>query len=101
MNQDNSLQTFEERDNNWYIINSTIYRNIGGIHMLIPIKRNDKVKNFIIINETGSLIWKKLCEQTNKKNIISDITIEYNVPEKTIQNDVDNFISQLTYLDII
>lgn len=81
---------------------SYILRQVGGKYVIMPI--GDKAFEFsgiININETGALLWETLAEDVSMQQLISAMTAEYNIDEQTAENDINEFISQLSAADLI
>lgn len=81
---------------------SYILRQVGGKYVIMP--TGDKAFEFsgvINISDTGALLWETLAEDVSIQQLISALTAEYNIDEKTAAEDIDEFISQLLRADLI
>jgi len=73
-----------------------ILRNIADEWIIVPI--GDKIHDFnglMVVNETGSFLWKKLLGDCSKEELLSGLINEYEVDINTAEEDIDAFIDSL------
>ena len=81
---------------------SMIKRDVAGQIVLVPFGEALKDTNgLFLVSETGSFIWDILPECETVKDIVDKILIEYEIDEKTAENDVNKFLDDLRKYDII
>lgn len=78
-------------------------RNIAGDNVLIPI--GNTALNFngmIILNETGTFVWKLLVNgETNKDSIIRELIKDYEIDEDTANQDLEAYLKNLVQEGIL
>ncbi|MGN0998723.1 MAG: PqqD family protein [Faecousia sp.] len=79
-----------------------IFRTIAQEHLLIPKGEAAlTVKGLIALSESGSLLYRKLCEDCTREDLISALTREYDVSASVAGEDVDAFLDQMRQLDML
>lgn len=79
-----------------------IVRTVAGEHMLVPI--GDTVFQYngiFMLTDSGRFLWNKICEGTEKDELIKALTEEYEVDEATASADVAEFLEKLQTYEII
>lgn len=73
-----------------------IIREVAGNFIVVAVGSAVKQFNGVItLNETGSILWKKLQEGCEKQDLIEVILNEYEVSEDVAEKDVASFIEKL------
>lgn len=79
-----------------------VLRSIAGEHLLIPTgAAASKVQGLISLNETGALLYTKLTAGSDKAELVSALTTEYDVSAEEAAGDVAEFLAQMTELGIL
>lgn len=78
-----------------------ILKAVAGNYVVIALEESLDFNKVITVNEVGALIWEKLNDGMERKDIISHIAKEYNVDEETVSADFDEFILSLRESNII
>ncbi len=79
-----------------------IKREIVGETYLVPVgKAAHDYNGLFALSEVAGFIWDILPQCADEKEIISAVLEEYEVDEKTAENDVKEFISKLREMGII
>ncbi len=55
----------------------------------------------ITINETGAFLWQKLSQETNKEELLTALTSEYDVDRNVAESDIEIFIKKLEDADLL
>ena len=55
----------------------------------------------IMLNEVGSHIWTTLANQKTKDELVQDITLAFDIDEKTARKDVYYFLDDMIKRDLI
>ena len=79
-----------------------VLREIAGDFILVPV--GDTALHFnglITVNEVGAFLWERLKKETTREQLIKDVLEEYEVEEKIVEKDVDDFLSELTNAGIL
>ena len=73
-----------------------ILREIAGESILLPTgEAAQKMSGLIDLNESGTLLWKKLQEDRTERELIEALLQEYDVDEATAKADVEKFIVKM------
>ncbi len=82
---------------------NVVAREIQGEFLLIPIISGMGPDEDVIftLNETGRLIWDKVARRKSIKNIVSELSSEFNASGKNIQKDVFGFLKELLKRKIV
>lgn len=79
-----------------------IFRDIAGEHLLIPTGEAAlNVKGLIALSESGSLLYRKLCSECTREDLVAALTAEYDVNAEVAAEDVDAFLEQMRQLDML
>lgn len=79
-----------------------VVRTVAGDTMLIPIGKNVlKYNGIFTLSESGAMIYRLLCEDKNKEEIIDALVKNFGEDEATIKSDYNEFIQQLKDAEII
>ena len=78
-------------------------RNIGDVHLLVPLKDPFQKERIITINEPGTLLWKRLLEkQECTCEELADILVTtYEIDKDTALADTNAFLSSLKARDAV
>lgn len=78
------------------VSNDFVLREIAGEFMLVPVgKAAADFSGLIVLNETGSTIFKALSTERTKKELVDAVLSEYDVDRETADADVEDFLQQL------
>lgn len=73
-----------------------ILREIAGEYVIIPTGQEAmKFQGLITVNETGAFLWKLLNSDVTKEQLVSRLSREYEIDEKTAEMDVEEFLDIL------
>ena len=73
-----------------------ILRSVGGNRMVVATgEKSRQFGGMIRLNESGSFLWERLTEETNRGLLIAALLEEYDVDENTARADVDRFLNTL------
>lgn len=79
-----------------------ILREVAGNNIVIAV--GDEALNFngiITINNAGTFLWKKLIDGATKEELLDAMLKEYDIDEKTAENDINEFINRLKQADLL
>ena len=90
----------------------TVYRQVENAvakeienELMITISQNEAPcishNSIYMINQTGSIIWKRINGQTRLKELIKNLSEEYNASIDRIENDVIAMIRELLQKNLI
>ncbi len=82
------------------IKNGYLLREVAGNHVVVPVGNLD-FDGMITLNETGTLIWKKLEDGTTEEELIEAMLTEYEVTEEVATADVKTFLQALRGADLL
>ena len=72
-----------------------VLREIAGSFMVVPVgKRTQEVPGVIVLTESGALLWKKLEEGADEKDLVAALLDEYEVSEEQAAADVAAFVKK-------
>ncbi|MBE6949032.1 MAG: PqqD family protein [Ruminococcaceae bacterium] len=73
-----------------------ILREIAGESILLPVGGTaQKMSGLIDLNESGTLLWKRLQEECTERELVEVLLQEYDVDEATAKADVEKFIVRM------
>ena len=73
-----------------------ILRSVGGNRMVVATgEKSRQFGGMIRLNESGSFLWERLTEETDRDLLIAALLEEYDVDENTARADVDRFLNTL------
>lgn len=74
-----------------------VCREVQGEFILVPLVAGMDKNNEAIftLNETGRLIWGKLDKKKSVRKILSELSLEFDSPDKEIQDDVLGLLKEL------
>ncbi len=79
-----------------------IFRKVDEEYILVPMLcSSDEVEHIYNLNTVGAAIWERIDGQRSIKEIISELSTEYDAPEEVIQRDVVDFLNDLLEAGII
>ncbi len=76
-------------------INNYILRKTGRTWWLVNTAETENYIPPIEINETGAEIWQLMSQGKSNSQIAQELAVKYNIDEKEIMNDVEEFQKQL------
>jgi methyltransferase-like protein len=81
---------------------SVVTRKTGNEYILVPVANNiADMDSVYTLNETGAYIWEQIDGKKTLKEIISALTEEYDIDNKTAETDVQEFVSNMSKYLII
>lgn len=79
-----------------------VKRTIAGDVILVPVgDASLELKGLLTLNETGERMWDLLLQCDTEEALIQQMLEEYEVDEKTLRTDVNEFLAQLRRLEIL
>ena len=79
-----------------------LLKNVADSFVIVPTGAN--IVDFsamITLNETGAFLWENLKNDVTEDDLISALTAEYDVDEKTAAQDVAEFVNTLKEKKVI
>lgn len=77
-------------------------RKVNDKYLVAAIgKESKKFDKYILLNNTGAFLWKKLEKDTNKASLVAALQYEYDIDEKSASDDINEFIKTLEGAKII
>lgn len=77
--------------------NGFILKNVASNYIVVPVEGElVDLKAMITLTETGAFLWKLLEKGSDKEELTEKMLKEYDVDKKTAENDVNEFIKQLS-----
>jgi hypothetical protein len=85
------------KDAVYAVSDGVVARKIENEIILIPIDIDIRVKenDLFTLNPAAQVIWKRLKGKKSLKDIIADLTVEYNSPVGVIEKDVIALVKEL------
>ena len=81
---------------------SIVTRKTGNEYVLVPITNNiADMHSVYTLNETGAFIWEQINGKRSVKEIITLLTAEYDIDNKSAEADVFSFIENMSKYLII
>lgn len=78
------------------VSNEFILREIAGEYMLVPVgKAAADFSGLIVLNETGSTIFKALSVERTVDEVVDEVLAQYDIDRPTAQEHVEEFLQQL------
>ena len=73
-----------------------IVRKIADQYMAVPVgERSQELHGMIGLNETGAFLWKLLEEDQTEENLVSALTLDYEVTKDQAKTSVQTFLNRL------
>lgn len=73
-----------------------IVRSVGGNRMVVATgERSKQFGGMIRLNDSGSFLWEKLSQETDKQALVSALLEEYDVDASVAEADVEQFLKIL------
>jgi hypothetical protein len=73
-----------------------VHREIGGEHLLIPIRGNlADLHSIFSLNAVAAAIWEKLDGIRDMDTVREELRSEYDVSEETLETDVREVVNRL------
>ena len=89
------LQDESERGLGMKLKDGFVLREIAGSFMVVPVgKRTQEVPGVIALTESGALLWKKLEEGADEKDLVAALLDEYEVSEEQAAADAAAFVKK-------
>ena len=77
-------------------------REVASQTMVVAIGEASKTFNGIIrLNPTGKFLWEKLQSETTVEELTAAMTSEYDIDERTANQDIIDFINTLKGADLL
>lgn len=72
-----------------------VLREIAGSFMVVPVgRRTQEIPGVIALTETGALLWKRLAEGADEKDLVQALLDDYEVSEDQATADVRAFVEK-------
>ena len=78
-----------------------VLREVAGETVVVPVEAELNFNGMITLNEAAKVLWNVLENETSTEDLVKAILSEFDVDEKTAQNDVDAFVQKLKGLDFL
>lgn len=79
-----------------------VMRNIAGENILVPTgEAAEKFNGMITMNEAAAFMWQNIDEVETKEDLVKMVLDEFEVDEETATRDVENFINELSSINMI
>ena len=79
-----------------------VMRNIAGENILVPTgEAAEKFNGMITMNEVAAFMWQYIDEVESKEDLVKMVLNEFEVDEETATRDVENFINELSSINMI
>ena len=79
-----------------------VMRNIAGENILVPTgEAAEKFNGMITMNEVAAFMWQNIDEVETKEDLVKMVLDEFEVDEETATRDVENFINELSSINMI
>ena len=79
-----------------------VMRNIAGENILVPTgEAAEKFNGMITMNEAAAFMWQNIDEVESKEDLVKMVLNEFEVDEETATRDVENFINELSSINMI
>ncbi|MBR5119886.1 MAG: PqqD family protein [Clostridia bacterium] len=78
-----------------------VLREVAGETVVVPVEAELNFNGMITLNEAAKVLWSVLENETSTEDLVKAILSEFDVDEKTAQNDVDAFVQKLKGLDFL
>ena len=78
-----------------------VLREVAGETVVVPVEAELNFNGMITLNEAAKVLWSVLENETSTEDLVQAILSEFDVDEKTAQNDVDAFVQKLKGLDFL
>ena len=79
-----------------------VMRNIAGENILVPTgEAAEKFNGMITMNEVAAFMWQNIDEVESKEDLVKMVLNEFEVDEETDTRDVENFINELSSINMI
>lgn len=73
-----------------------VLREIAGEYVVIALGSASQIFNGMIkLNESGALIWKKLCDGSDREELIAALLEQYDANRATVEADVERVLDLL------
>jgi hypothetical protein len=78
-----------------------LLRKIADTNIVIPIGGGNNDRKGMLLNETGSFLWRRLEEGLDLEQMAAALSKEYGIELKMAQTDTGNFIEALRCADML
>ena len=79
-----------------------ILRNIAGEYMLMPAGAMvGTFRGTVLMNELSAFLWEKLQEPRTRRDLLSEILVQYSIDEDTAAADLDAVLADMKQMGII
>ena len=84
-------------ESTYAISEDVVSREIEGEILIVPLVSGigDMEDELFNLNETGKAIWERLDGQKSLKEVIEELSGEFDAPEEEIEQDVKGFVEEL------
>ena len=83
------------------ICDGYILSTVAGKNIVVSVGSDAAFSGMLTLNDTGVFFWELLQKNTTKEEMISAVTAEYDVDEKTVSEDIDEFLAKLNEKGIL
>lgn len=91
------METRVNLESIYAISEDVVAREIEGEMLIVPLVSGigDMEDELFNLNETGKVIWKHLDGQKSLKEVVKELSGEFEAPEEEIGQDVKGFMEEL------
>ena len=72
-----------------------VLRDIAGEHVAVPVGDGIDLNMMITLNDTGSILWKKLETGADLDELVQALLSEYDIDEETAKAHAEKFVGKL------
>ncbi len=77
-------------------------REVAGNYVVVPVGDASKeFKGIITLNSSGAFLWKSLLEECNMKELLEKFLNEYDIDQKTAENDINLFLNKIKEANVL
>ena len=91
------MQTMVDLDSSYAPSDDIVAREIEGELIIVPLVSGigDMEDELFTLNETGKAIWEKIDGKKRLKDVVEDLSMEFEAPEGEIEKDVVGLMEEL------
>jgi len=91
------METKIKLDGTYAPSEDVVFREIDGEPIIVPLAAGigDMEDALFSLNETGKVIWQRLDGERTLKRVVEELSAEFEVSGKELENDVVGFVEEL------
>ncbi len=75
-----------------------VLRRIGKIGIVVG---GTKQEHIVTLNQTGVVLWKMLCEETDLPKLVQKMMEKYDASEKILKKDISMFLQKMKEVGLL